>query len=272
MPRHTLIVGCGYVGSAIARSLVAAGKRVTGWVHTEASAAPLRAEGLSILVGDINSAEAWADVPTNIDAVIHCASSNRGGAGAYADVYREGLRRIIQRFPTARLLFTSSTSVYAQTSGEWVTELSPAEPTKETGQILREAEQLGLDHGVIVLRLAGIYGPGRGVLLERLKKGEAVIEGDGMRWINQIHRDDAASAAIHLLHHGKPGEIYNVCDNEPVTYYDYYRWMSEQLQVPLPPFGPLKTDRKRGLTNKRVSNAKLRDLGWEPTHPSFRTA
>lgn len=270
MPRHTLIVGCGYVGTAIARSLAAAGERVTGWVHSVESATPLRAEGFPILVGDVSHAKAWTNVPSDVEAVIHCASSNRSGAAAYAAVYREGLRHIVRRFPNARVLFTSSTSVYAQTSGEWVTELSPAEPTTETGLILREAEQLGLDYGAIILRLAGIYGPGRGVLLERLKKGEAVIEGDGMRWINQIHRDDAASAAVHLLNHGQPGEIYNVCDNEPVTHYDYYRWMSEKLQLPLPPFGPVNTARKRGLTNKRVSNAKLRALGWEPKHGSFR--
>lgn len=267
-PRHILIVGCGYVGTAIAQRLVASGHRVTGWVRTDESAALLRAAGFAMLTGDVSQAASWANVPGDVDAVIHCASSSKRGAAAYADVYREGLRFIVRRYPKVRTIFTSSTSVYAQNEGEVVTETSPAEPTTETGKILRETEQLGIDHGVIILRLAGIYGPERSVLLEKLKRGEAVIEGDGMRWINQIHRDDAASAAIHLLTHGKPGEIYNVCDNEPLTYYEYYRRVCDRLFLPIPPFGPINTDRKRGVSNKRVSNAKLRATGWEPQFPS----
>ena len=122
----------------------------------------------------------------------------------------------------------------------------------------------------MVVRSSGIYGPGRGVLLEKLRRGEAVIEGDGLRWINQIHRDDLAGAVAQLMEVGEPGAIYNASDDEPVTYLDYYRWCSEFLGVPMPPFGPVNLQRKRGLTNKRVSNAKLRGTGWQPRFPSFR--
>lgn len=267
---HTLIIGCGYVGTAIALRLQARRERVTAWVRSEESAAPLRGAGFAVLTGDVGHASSWVNVPGDVTHVIHCASSGRSGAAVYASVYREGLRHLVRRFPMARKFFTSSTSVYAQTHGDVVTEQSPAEPVTETGLILRETEQLGLDHGVTVLRLAGIYGPGRSVLLTKLLAGEAVIEGDGMRWLNQIHREDAASAAVHLLTHGEPGELYNVCDNEPVGYYEFYRWLCRQLDKPLPPFGPVNTARKRGFTNKRVSNAKLRATGWEPEFPTYR--
>lgn len=267
--RHALIVGCGYVGTALARELTALGERVTGWVRSAENATALRAEGLATLVGDVARTSDWASVPGDVDAVVHCASSNRRGAAVYAEVYREGLRHIVRRFPKARIVFVSSTSVYAQTRGEWVTEQSPAEPSTETGQILREAEQLGLDHGAMVLRLAGIYGPGRQVLIERLRQGEAMIEGDGMRWINQIHRDDAARAIVTLLNNGNAGEIYNGSDGAPVTQYDYYRLACERLRLTLPPFGPINAARKRGLTNKRVSNEKLHALGWSPEYSSF---
>ena len=166
--------------------------------------------------------------------------------------------------------FVSSTSVYGQTQGEVVTEESPAEPVSDTSRILREAERAALASGTTVVRSSGIYGPNRGVLLEKLRKGEAVIEGDGMRWINQIHQRDLVAALAHLIEAGSPGEIYNATDDTPVTYNDYYTWCSEFLCKPMPPQGPVNVNRKRGLTNKRVSNAKLRATGWQPMYPSFR--
>ena len=172
--------------------------------------------------------------------------------------------------PQARRLFVSSTSVYGQTDGEIVTEESPAEPATETGKILREAEKVALTAGAIVVRSAGIYGPGRGVLLEKLRRGEAVIEGDGSRWINQIHRDDLVAALMLLLERGEAGQIYNASDDAPVGQRDFYAWCGEFLRKPMPPSGPVDRERKRGLTNKRVSNAKLRALGWAPKFPSFR--
>lgn len=270
MPRKILILGCGYVGTVLAHRLRASGHAVTGWVRSEESAAALRAEGFTIHVGDIGNAEDWQSLPTHFDVAIHCASSNRSGPEVYASVYRNGLRNLIRHLPQARLLFTSSTSVYAQTDGSVVTENSPAEPQTETGKILREAEQIGLDHAATILRLAGIYGPGRGVLVARLKRDEAVIEGDGLRWINQIHREDAASAIAHAIDHAEPAEIYNVSDNEPVNYLTLYQWACAQLNKPMPPFGPVNAARKRGVTHKHVSNAKLRATGWEPQFATFR--
>ena len=143
-----------------------------------------------------------------------------------------------ERQPRARKIFVSSTSVYGQTGGEVVTEESPAEPLTATGRILREAERAALASGATVARSAGIYGPNRGVLFEKFRRGEAVIEGDGLRWINQIHQRDLVAALAHLIEAGAPGEIYNATDDTPVTYRDYYAWCSEFLRQPMPPHGP----------------------------------
>jgi nucleoside-diphosphate-sugar epimerase len=172
--------------------------------------------------------------------------------------------------PAARRLMVSSTSVYGQNHGEIVTEESPAEPATETGKILRVSETAALVAGAMVVRSTGIYGPGRGVLWEKFKRGEAVVEGDGLRWINQIHQQDLVAAVMHLIGKGKPSQIYNACDDSPVSQLDFYAWCAEFLQKPMPPFGPVNLNRKRGLTNKRVSNAKLRGTGWSPIYPSFR--
>ena len=101
---------------------------------------------------------------------------------------------MLDSFPGVPLLLVSSSSVYAQTDGGVVTEESPTQPDRETGKLLLQAEQQVLVAGGIVARLAGIYGPGRSVILKRFLNGEAVIEDDGRRFLNQIHRDDAAAA------------------------------------------------------------------------------
>ena len=206
-----------------------------------------------------------------LDAVIHCASSGRGGAEAYRSVYLEGARNLAETLRPRTLVFTSSTSVYPQTDGSFVDEQSAAEPDRETGRTLRQAEELVLEQGGIVARLAGIYGPQRSVLLRRFFSGEAIIEGSVDRFVNQVHRDDVATALVALLTSHVQG-VFNVADDEPLPQRALYEWLAGHFRKPLPPSGPIDPNRKRGWTNKRVSNAKLRALGWTPRFPSFRDA
>lgn len=267
---RVLIAGCGFVGLATARLFVQRGWEVIGGTHSEESAAKLAGEAFRVVACDISeraSVEARADLGP-FDAVVHCASSGRGGAEEYRRVYLEGARNLSAVFAPAPLLFTSSTSVYAQTDGGWVTEESLAEPQRETGRLLRETEDLVVAQGGIVARLAGIYGPGRSVLLRKFFDGTAMIEGDGSKWINQAHRDDIAAAIVHLVTSRATG-IFNVNDDQPLAQRELYVWLAERFSRPLPPSGPIDTNRKRGWTNKRVSNARLRALGWVARFPSF---
>jgi nucleoside-diphosphate-sugar epimerase len=277
MADRVLIIGCGYVGFELAMGLQGPGVEVTGWVHTHSSAFSIQDLGLArIIVGSVGDAAVWRAAGDDYAFVVHCASSRGGGEFAYDEVFRRGAERMTDYAKKARKLFVSSTSVYGQVDGEVVTEESAAEPGTATGRILREAERIALAGGATVLRSSGIYGrgkyygPGRGGLLDKLRRGEAVIEGDGARWMNQVHKCDLVAALIHAREHARPGEIYNATDDTPVTQRDYYTWCAQFLGVPLPPTGPVNTQRKRGLTNKRVSNAKLRATGWAPQYPSFR--
>jgi len=271
MPNQTLIIGCGYIGLPLALYLQSQGHEITGWVHSEVSAESLKAQPFHrLVVGSVASPGVWDQALPAYDVVIHCASSRRGGVAAYEEVFLRGVAMMNAHQPRARRLFVSSTSVYGQTKGEVVTEESESEPVTDTGRILRVAELAALVEGAMVVRSAGIYGPERGVLWEKFRRGEAVIEGDGLRWINQIHQRDLVGALAHLISHGEPGQIYNACDDMPVTQLDFYTWCAEQLHKPLPPHGAVNPNRKRGLTNKRVSNAKLRGTGWVPGYPSFR--
>jgi nucleoside-diphosphate-sugar epimerase len=273
MPR-ALIAGCGFVGEIAARLLQKSGWDVTGVTQSDESAARLSASGLPAIACDISSAESVREKLAafeSADAIVNCASAEYSGAAAYRAVYFEATRNLLEILHPQKFLFTGSTSVYAQNNGSWVSEESPAEPLAETAKILREAEELVLQHRGIVARLTGIYGPGRSMLLRKFLDGTAVIE-EQERTINQIHRDDAAGAICFLLNSNASPGVYNVTDDTPATQRECYGWLAEHFQKPLPPVGSVETNRKRGVTNKRVSNAKLRALGWQPQFPSLREA
>ena len=257
-----LLIGNGYLGLAIARIFGQGGWEVM----------PVSLSGgedsVACDVGDRQQVGSRLGHFTP-DFIVHCAASGRGGAEAYQHVYVNGCRNLSVQFPGVPLLFTSSTSVYAQIDGSVVTEECPALPDRETGHLLLEAESLTLAADGIVTRLAGIYGPGRSVLLKKFLSGEAVIEEDGRRFLNQIHRDDAARAVFHLATSAICGEVFNVSDSTPLSQLTCYQSLSETFSRPLPPGGPRDLNRKRGWTHKQVSNAKLRATGWEPKFPSF---
>jgi nucleoside-diphosphate-sugar epimerase len=187
-------------------------------------------------------------------------------------VYRDGLENLIAAFAPKQVIFTGSTSVYDQQNGEVVDENSPTEPLRETARVLLEAEAVALRAGGIVARLGGIYGPGRSMFLRKFAEGSAVVEAGGERFINLIHREDAACALLRLADPQVPAGVYNVCDSHPPTQRELYGWISEFLGKPMPPDGPIDPHRKRGLNNKRVSNQKLLVTGWAPEFPSFREA
>lgn len=268
--RQAVIVGAGYLGRAVVERLTAEDWRVTAIVHSTVSAREFGA--LALDVTNKAAVRENATLFREADAIVYCVSSGRGGPDAYRSVYVKGLSNVLEFADRARFVFTSSTSVYAQTDGSEVDEASPAEPNRETGKILREAEELALSRGGCVARLGGIYGPGRSVYLKKFLEYSATIEGDGSRRVNQIHRDDAAGALVRLLAEDVPSGIYNVVDDTPMTQHGIYGLMAEYFEKPLPPSGPINLNRKRGWTSKQVSNARLRALGWVPEYPGYGEA
>lgn len=256
-----LLIGNGYLGQAVTHEF-----RYHGWEVIPVSLTG----GNGSIACDIGDDESVGKLP-GADFIVHCAASGRGGAEAYQHVYVDGCRNLTRVFPGTPVLFTSSSSVYGQTDGSVVTEESPAIPDRDTGRLLLEAEAIALGSHGIAARLAGIYGPGRSVILKKFLTGESVIEEDGRRFLNQIHRDDAARAIFHLATSGCQG-IYNVSDSTPLTQLACHQNLAETFGRPLPPTGPRDLNRKRGWTHKQVSNQKLRATGWAPEFPSFLDA
>ena len=263
------LLGCGFVGKKLAQNLCGIGHEVVGWVRSNDSALELRGLGVSPLIGDFTEAAAWGALPHDFDLAIHIASSGRGDVAVYEKVYLEGMRRLAAHLPKARLFFVSSTSVYGQIDGAIVDESSETNPSTATSQVLLKAEQIALEKGGIVVRPSGIYGPQRSVLFQKFMEGTAVIEGEGDRWVNQIHRDDVAGGITFLIENNHRSGIFNLTDQRPSNHMEIYQWLAQKTGKPLPPYAAENHQRKRGWTHKRISSQKLQTLGWRLKFPTF---
>jgi nucleoside-diphosphate-sugar epimerase len=279
---RALIVGCGYVGLPLGAELVRRGHQVYGLRRSSLAAAELKSAGIIPVCADITRPAELAALPSDFDWVVNCTASGGGDADTYRQIYLEGSRNLLTWLagvPLKKFVYTSSTSVYAQNDGSPVTEASPTEPEAGTARILVETEQLlrqaaGAGFPAVILRVAGIYGPARGHWFKAFLRGEAHIEGEGTRLLNMIHRDDVIGIIIAALERGAAGEILNAVDDEPVTQLKFFEWLAAALDRPLPPRVPADAEvwRKRGTTNKRVSNAKLHArLEYAFRHPDFRS-
>lgn len=279
---RVLIVGCGYVGLPLGAELARRGHEVFGVRRNVGAAHELTQRDITPVIADITQPETLAKIPGPFDWVVNTVSSTKGGVEDYRAVYLEGTRHLITWAASQgvqKFLYTSSTSVYAQTDGSSVTEESATEPESPTSELLVATERLLLDAArqdnfpAVILRVAGIYGPERGHLFHQYLRGEARLAGDGSRLINMIHRDDVVAGIIAALERGRAGEIYNVADDEPVTQQEFFLWLSQQLGRPMPPPASEAelAGRKRGLTQKRVLNGRLRaELKCELKFPTYR--
>ena len=267
------------MGLPLGAKLVRLGHEVFG-LRRNASAGPdLKSAGIQPLFADVTVPETLAGLPRDFDWVVHCVAAG-GDAANYRQTYLEGTRHLIEWLaPPKKFVYTGSTSVYGQTDGSAVKESSPAEPQAETARVLVETEKLLLESfrtskfPAVILRLAGIYGPGRGHWFKQFLKNEARVEGDGSRFANMIHREDVVGCILAALKAGRPGEVYNAVDDEPVSLKNFFEWLGATVGKYPPPSVPENPDenRRRGVTNKRVFNRKLKmELGYQFVYPNFR--
>ncbi|SDU34798.1 SDR family oxidoreductase [Halopseudomonas salegens] len=270
--QHLLIAGCGDLGSELARRMLAHGWHVTG-LRRDTAQLPA---GVIPLAADLCQDHQPADWPAKVDYIVYCPAAGKRDAELYQQLYVSGLQRLLGWLQAAGqhpryLLQVSSTGVYAQQAGEWVTENSPALASSETAKALVAAEDVALRSGIpaSVVRLAGIYGPGRNRLIEAVRQG-VNVHAEPAQYSNRIHRDDAASLLEHLLLEAKDDELLAPCylgvDDEPAPLHEVCSWLAEQLGTQLDPQG--KPLGRAG--SKRCSNELARESGWEPRYPSYR--
>jgi nucleoside-diphosphate-sugar epimerase len=260
-----LVAGAGDVGTRVAAQLVADGYRVFALRRGEAPGG----DGIHWLRGDLTRPETLRDLPA-VDAAIYAAAPDARDEAAYRALYVDGLRHLVEALPVRprRTVFVSSSAVYGDHGGGWVDETTPVAPAAFSGRTMRDAEQwLAAQPGEgISLRLAGLYGPGRTQLFDRLREGQArVPRGQGV-YANRIHVDDAAAVLALLLTLPEPAPVYVGVDDTPLPIDVLYDHLATRLGVPLPADGPGPA----GIGNKRLSNALLHASGFRCRWPDAR--
>lgn len=268
-----LLAGCGDLGTEAGLRFAAAGHRVVGWRRSPEKL-PAAIEGAAT---DLSTAE-LPPVPADTAAVVVAIAANSPAEAAYRAAYVDGLSHVLDVLERdgvtpRRILFVSSTAVYGDAGGGWVDESTTPAPGGFSGRILCEAEELlanrlrGTLTAPVILRLGGIYGPGRTRLIDQVRDGTAVLP-DDPRYTNRIHRDDAAAAIVHLCTMAEePAPVYVGVDDDPAELGDVLRFLASELGLDAPPSGNAG-DARGG--NKRCSNALLRGTGYSFKYPTFR--
>lgn len=265
---RVLIAGCGDVGLRVACRLLARSDQVWALRRTATIA---DGGGIHWLQGDLTQPGTLHGLPDAITRVVYLPTPDARDPAAYRAVFVDGLRHLLDALDgntLERVLLVSSTAVYGEHNGAWVDEDTPPEPPGFNGTVLLEAERWLAAQPVstVVLRLAGLYGPDRLQLIERLRKGEVRVPRGASHWANRIHVDDAAAAIVHLLSLSDPAPLYVGADNTPLPLDDLYDHLASLIGAPLPADGPAPP----GVGSKRLSNARLRASGFEPQWPDAR--
>jgi nucleoside-diphosphate-sugar epimerase len=271
-----LIIGCGYVGRRAADAWSRIGDDITVLTRSPEHAAEFQRLGWQTILGDVTQPGTLVNLPP-VDTVLYAVGLDRRASQSQRDVYVGGLRNVLDS-PAARsqrFIYISSTSVYGQETGEWVDESSAWEPTSVSGRVCLEAEQLLRREvpSAIILRLAGIYGPGRLITrVESLRAAEPL----GMNpdaWLNLIHVDDAVAVILASAERAPVGTTYLVADDRPNTRRQFYSQVASLVGAPAPIY--LDHDlpiRERRRLNKRCANRRLREeLGVELKFPTTDT-
>lgn len=269
-----LIAGAGYVGGELALRLAGEGHQV--WAMRRTPPASGRAP-VKTITADLTQPDSLR-LPPRLDVVVYAAAADRSEDDAYRSAYVVGVRNLLGALGDRgvwprRFVFVSSTSVYAQTRGEWVDEDSPTEPTHFTGRRMREGERLALGgpFAATVVRFGGIYGPTRTRLIDLVASGSARERAGPPVYANRIHRDDAVGVLRHVASLREPMPVYVGTDSEPADVNDVYRWIAARLGVELPAAAPEAARSLRsGGSNKRCRNARLLASGYTFLYPTFR--
>jgi nucleoside-diphosphate-sugar epimerase len=287
--RTVLVTGAtGFVGSAVARTLLAEGCTVIGLVRSKAKGAELSAAGARTVVGDMLEPSTYEHLVADADAIVHAAqlrACGRVSAGQvrrmkHANSVMTGALAESCRAAGKRFVYTGGCFVYGDHGSNWISESTPLAPSPlgEADAIelarLRELHQKGLD--VVVLSPGFVYGPGgnfKAAFYDQARKGRLRCIGAGDNYWSCVHVDDLAAAYAAALAHAEPGEEYNIVDDSPLSLSSFVdqiaammggkrranlpRWVAA-LAVGAPAIASL-------TTSYRVDNGKAQDrLGWAP--------
>jgi 2-alkyl-3-oxoalkanoate reductase len=298
---HILIAGAtGAAGRALIPLLIANGHTVTGTTRSEAKAGELRALGATAQIMDgLDAASVKAAVETaKPDVIVHQMTALTGidmrnidKAFALTNRLRtEGTEHLLAA-ADGKLLVAQSFAGWPgeRTGGPVKTEADPLDPDppkgiRETHAAIRRLERLTTEAGGIVLRYGGFYGPGTGMAPDgeqatMIRKRQFPLVGNGAGVWSFLHTDDLATATLAAIERGRPGEIYNIVDDEPAPAREWLPFLAQQLGAKPPrkvpkwvaklaasPAAAMMMTESRGASNAKAKS----ELGWRPAHPSWR--
>ncbi len=273
---HVLIAGCGWLGSAIAQVLLQRGDRVTGIRSNPDRAEKLRSQGVVPLVLDLTEPTSIRQIPRDVDVILALQSADSGSAAAYQRAYLQVNRTLLaaaRRLQLTAFVHSGSTGVFEQMDGSDVDETTVPTPDSATGRVLLEAEGLILrasDEGIPsrLVRLSGLYGPGRIGILDRVRRGLIGTGVNGDRWMNFCHQEDAAATLIAAMDRGKAGETYHATDAHPLRRREVAEFVANRLDIEVSTTTP---ESNAPVTHRRVLGARTLDaLNLELKWPSLR--
>lgn len=270
MPLNVLIVGCGDLGCEVGARLNTLGHRVYG-ARRNIEALPVGIHGVKIDIAQPDTLQACRTLAPDI--LLYCVAAQEGSDAGYRQGYVEGLNNVLSSpgldDTLKHVFFVSSTSVYGESLPSLLDENTPPQPADFRGQRLLEAEAQ-LDSSPVpstILRLSGIYGPGRNRMLRLAQQTEKWPERNS--WTNRIHRDDAAAFIVHLLGKIADGEkvapCYIVTDSRPAPMHEVLRWLHQQIGTGSPPIAPPPAG------GKQLSNRKMLASGFTLRYPDYRS-
>lgn len=269
---RVLIAGCGYVGTELARTLLAEGAEEIWGLRRSAGTMP---GGARAIVADLSRVESLTGLPAGLDVVFYTVGADGHTPEQYESAYVTGLANLWSALGAAgthprRLVVVTSTAVYAQNDGEWVDESSPTEPREFSGRTLLRSEALArtLAAEVVIVRFGGIYGPGRTRFVDTVRNRTATL-GSGTEYTNRIHRLDCAGVLAHVARLPSPAPTYIGVDDEPADRRAVVEWLAARLGV-TPPERTQDANGASVARGKRCSNRLLRASGYRFRHPTFR--
>jgi len=269
------------MGKRVAKLEQARGSKITALVRSKSSAKELERLGIESIAGDLDGQNALPCLPLENTILYYFAPPPPLGL---EDIRMKAFTEKHSKppFPKVAVLI-STTGVYGNCNGEWITEERPPAPQAARATRRLSAEKTLKSWGektgtpVIVLRVPGIYGPGK-LPVKRLKEGLPLLREAESPFSNRIHADDLADACFAAARNGRRASLYNICDGHPTTMTDYFYKVADLLKIKRPPAISLEEAKKelsKGMLSylaesKRLNNRLMREeLGVTPKYPDL---
>lgn len=280
--QNVVIIGCGDIGQRVAHRWQALKAHVAGLSRNPATCEALQGAGITALRADLDEPASLAGLSARGALVYYFAPPPREGRKDTR--LRNWLASLTKAALPQRVVLISTTAVYGDSGGDWVTEESPLQPGTDRGRRRLDAETALRDWSgqtgvpVVILRVPGIYGPGR-LPRARLEKGLPVLNETESGYTNRIHSEDLATICVAAAERGQPGAVYNISDGHPGTMTEWFNAVADHLDLTRPPQISLteaETQVSAGMLSylkesRRISNRKvIEELGVELAYTDLK--